>query len=98
MAQLSTADQALKDLLSEDEFNQLMAIRERKDQRAQRGQITETARALVAEGGKYGQEYGNANDVLTAIWEKAYNEASFEVTGINPEEDLVDEDDDEDDS
>ena len=96
----TSADDQLKAILSEEEYEDLMKIRVRKSTRAQKGQVQELTRNMVGEGGKYETAYSEATDVLDAIWDKAFAEATFEITGINPDDEVEEEgeeaDDDED--
>ena len=93
----SQADDQLRSILSEEEYEDLMRIRERKNTRAQKGQIQELTRSMVGEGGKYETEYSEASDVLDGIWDKAFAEATKEITGGDPDDEVEEEGDEDED-
>ncbi len=75
----TTAEEAeanLKELLGEEDFNELMQIRTRKADRATRARIKELADGMcTGDGGKYQVEYAKLDTALMALYEKAQNEA-----------------------
>lgn len=64
------------------DFQEFLANKERKEKVKQAKEI---ANGLVGEGGKYGKAYGELNDQLDAIWQKALAEGRKQV-GLTEDE------------
>jgi len=82
--QLSPKEANLKELLGDD-YDSFVQFRDRQAQRAKATQARDAANAMVAEGGKYFEQYSKLEAQLDAIWEKALREARAKV-GLVEEE------------
>ena len=65
----------VKQLLGSD-YEAYLEFIARQEAKALQRKAKELATAMVSEGGKYAHHWGNLNDQLDAIWEKAMAEAN----------------------
>ena len=77
-------DPRVKEALGED-YEAFLEFKAQKDRRAKQQQSKDVVRAMIAEGGKYFEQYDRLDQQLGAIWEKVQVEARKQV-GIEEEE------------